>query len=262
MKRLNYVCLFLVAILFPIFLFGCASTEKLINKVAKKAEPAERTEFLGDKPMDKREDLPFHSAWVKTGFNKFNYNKVYIAPVDLSHLKQMNWWDEIEGKVTDKDMKEHVEKIKEYTRDVFKKAFFINPQQSFRLVKEPDTETLIVEIAIIEAIPNKAGFEVIARGVGLINPIAGVASSIARSQGSKSSVAFEARIRDGATNEIVAQFADREEEKMGYISTKDFQWYSHIESIIEEWADQFVQIANRAPDDIIADSPTFYLKPW
>jgi len=252
----------LVLVIGVIILSGCATSEELIKKVAKKAEPAERTQFLGDKPMRMREDIPFHSAWVKTGFNKYEYNKVYIAPVDLSHLKEMSWWDELEGELTDKDMQEKVEKIAEYTRNVFKQAFLDNPQQSFELVDKPDEKTLIVEIALIEAIPNKAGFEAITKGLGMLHPAASLAGTLARSKGSKSSTAFEARIRDGATAEVVAQFADREQEKVGYINVKDFQWYSHIESIIEEWADQFVQIANRAPDDIIADSPTFYLKPW
>jgi len=259
MKYQKYSLLFIIGIFIPIFITGCATIEE---KVLKKADPAERTAFLGDKPMEHNIEAPFHSAWVKTGFSKYEYNKVYIAPVDLSHLRRMSWWDEIEGQVTDKDMQEKVEKIAEYTRDVFKRAFIMNEQQSFKLVKEPDNETLVIEIAIIEVIPNKAGFEAITKGLGTINPAIKIVGMAARSKGSKSSVAFEARIRDGATNEIVAQFADREQEKTSYINVKDFQWYSHIESIIEEWADQFVQIANKAPGDIVADTATFDLKPW
>jgi hypothetical protein len=242
-------------------LTGCTTAE-IEKTIAPKAKPAQRTEFLGDKRMFPRADLPFHSAWVKDGFDKTDFSKVYIAPVNLKHLKEMDWWDEIEGQVTDKDLMKKVEKVADYTRDVFKDAFANDPQQKYKLVARPDDKTLIVEIAIIEAIPNKSGFEVITRGLGLINPIVGVAGTVARSQGSKSSVAFEARIRDGRTNEIVAQFADREQEKTSYINTKDFEWYGHIEAIISEWADQFVQIANRAPDEMIADTPGFDLKVW
>ena len=248
-------------LLASIFLSGCTTAE-IESKVAPKAKPAEKTAFLGDKPMRPRGDLPFHSAWVKTGFDKSNYNRVYIAPVNLSHLKNMSWWNEIEGQVTKTDMKERVENVAEYTRDVFENAFLTDSQKKFRVTNRPGAKTLVLELAIIEAIPNKKGFETITRGLGLINPIVGVAGTVARSKGSKSSVAFEARVRDGETNEIVAQFADREQEKVSYINTKDFAWYAHIESIIEEWADQFVKIANRAPDEMIADTPGFDLKVW
>lgn len=251
----------LSVILASVFLSGCTTAE-IENTIAPKAKPAEKTAFLGDKPMRPRGDIPFHSAWVKTGFNKNNYNRIYIAEVDLSHLKNMSWWNEIEGQVTKTDMQERVENIAEHTRDVFKNAFLTDPKQKYRVASRPGADTLILEIAIIEAIPNKKGFEVITRGLGLINPIVGVAGTVARAKGSKSSVAFEARIRDGKTNEIVAQIADREQEKVSYINTKDFAWYAHIESIIEEWADQFVQLANRASDEIIADTPGFDLKPW
>ena len=243
-------------------LFSGCTTAEIESKIAPKAKPAEKTAFLGDKPMRPRGDIPFHSAWVKTGFNKNNYNRVYIAPVNLSHLKNMSWWNDIEGQVTKTDMKERVENIAEHTRGVFKGAFLADPQKKYRVTSRPGAGTLILEIAIIEAIPNKKGFETITRGLGLINPIVGLAGSVARSKGSKSSVAFEARVRDGETNEIVAQFADREQEKVSYINTKDFAWYAHIESIIEEWANQFVKIANKAPSDIISDSPGFDLKVW
>jgi len=261
MKYLKFEGLILTVILASIFISGCTTAE-IESKLAPKAKPAEKTAFLGDKPMRPRGDIPFHSAWVKTGFNKNDYNRIYIAEVDLSHLKNMSWWNEIEGQVTKTDMQERVENIAEYTRDVFENAFLADPKQKYRVTSRPGADTLILEIAIIEAIPNKKGFEAITRGLGLINPAVSLAGSIARSKGSKSSVAFEARIRDGATNEIVVQIADREQEKVSYINTKDFQWYGHIESIIEEWADQFVQLANRAPTDIISDTPGFDLKMW
>lgn len=261
MEKSKFGKLFLALCVVPVVLIGCTMAE-IEQKVAPKAKPAEKTAFLGDKPMRSRGDLPFHSAWVKTGFDKTDYSKVYIAPVNLKHLKEMNWWNEIEGQVTDKDLMKKIEKIADYTRGVFKSAFLNDKQQSYRLVSRPDDKTLVVEIAIIEAIPNKTGFETITRGLGLINPVVGIAGTVARSQGSKSSVAFEARIRDGRTNEIVAQFADREQEKVSYINTKDFEWYGHIEAIIVEWADQFVQIANRAPSEMIADTPGFDLKLW
>ena len=55
---------------------------------------------------------------------------------------------------------------------------------------------------------------------------------------------------------------DFEKEKMTLISVKDIKWYSHAESIIEEWAEQFVRVANKQPGEIVKDSAGFTLKPW
>ena len=74
--------------------------------------------------------------------------------------------------------------------------------------------------------------------------------------------AFEARMRDGATKEIVAMFADRESQKYSPVNIKDLTWYGHARSIIREWADQFVRMANKQPGEIIKDSPPFDLRPW
>jgi hypothetical protein len=56
--------------------------------------------------------------------------------------------------------------------------------------------------------------------------------------------------------------SDREAEKSSIINVKDYTWYSHARGILSEWADQFVQMCNKGPDDMIKDSRKFTLKPW
>jgi hypothetical protein len=68
-------------------------------------------------------------------------------------------------------------------------------------------------------------------------------------------------LRDGGDGGIIAMFADREQEKASIISVRNFTWYGQVKVNIKEWADQFVKIANKAPNDIIADTPTFTFKP-
>ena len=96
-----------------------------------------------------------------------------------------------------------------------------------------------------------------------IEPIEGGEEVSARNRNlSHSTVAFEARFRDGATNEVVALFADRESEKFSILNAKDLTWYGHAKSIIREWAYQFVQLANQRKGQIIKDTAPFDLKPW
>ena len=51
---------------------------------------------------------------------------------------------------------------------------------------------------------------------------------------------MEGRIRDGETSEIIVKFIDRERGKQSLLNIKDLTWYSHVEAVIEEWAQQFV----------------------
>src|SRR5262249_36526541 len=77
-----------------------------------------------------------------------------------------------------------------------------------------------------------------------------------------SSAAFEARGREAGTGEIVATFAGREQGQMAVGSVPGPTWDSHAETIIRQWSDQFVKIANRKPGEVIKQTDTFTLQPW
>ncbi len=77
----------------------------------------------------------------------------------------------------------------------------------------------------------------------------------------KSSVAFEARLRNGATGEVVVLAADREAEQYAPIDLRGLTWYSDAEGIIDDWARQFVNITNAAPGENVERTPTFRLLP-
>ena len=201
------------------------------------------------------EGIPFHSAWIKEGFDKTWYNKVYIAPVDVSHLLAENsWW---QNSFRYSHIEQDAEEIAKFTRETFIKAFKDAKDSNFKIVKKPVEKTLILEMAITELTPNKPFLKTasyapffIGTGIKVIN------------QTNPSVVAFEARVKDGETGEIIAKFADKEKEQTSFVSKKHFSWYGHAEDIIIDWADQFVQLANRKPGEIIKDTSTVELKPW
>ena len=39
-------------------------------------------------------------------------------------------------------------------------------------------------------------------------------------------------------------------------------WYGPARGILTAWADQFVDVANRAPGEIVEDPVPFTLRPW
>ena len=74
--------------------------------------------------------------------------------------------------------------------------------------------------------------------------------------------AFEGRLRDLQTGEIVATFADRNMQDVGPIDLTRLTWYGPAKGIMDMWAKQFVQIANRKPGEKITDPVAFTLRPF
>jgi hypothetical protein len=207
--------------------------------------------------MEKREDLPFHSAWIQEGFDLTPYDKVYIAPVNTSYilLDDSNWWQNSFKSYS--DLKKDVEEVADFTKKTFEKAFKDDPNKRFKVVNQPDEKTVVVELAIIELTPNKPYLK-----LARFAPFGAGAAVTLLNQTNLSTVAFESRVRDGQSGTIVAMFADREQEKKYLLTTKNLTWYSHAKEVIEDWAHQFVAIGNRKPGEIVKDSATFGLKPW
>ena len=124
-----------------------------------------------------------------------------------------------------------------------------------------DPDALIAEIAITEVVPSKVVLNTLGYapfGIGLaVKAVRAIAKD-------KSTVAFEARVRDAQTQEILLMLADREAEQIAAVTVRGFTWYSHAHRIIDSWSDQFVQVANRdlVVDEIVKDTKVFTLKPW
>ncbi len=206
--------------------------------------------------MTRPADLPFHKAWQKTDLDWSRYSRISIAPINIDYLPKMDWWKGLErGRSFHAD----AQKLVEYAQRIFIEAFRNDPNHRFQVADYPPNPegTLILEIALVEIVPSK----IVLNTLGYA-PFVGSAFKLIRNTKSKSSVAFEARLRDGATGEIVAMFADREFEKMSPLNIKDVTWYGHAESILHEWADQFVRVLSRKPGEAVPDSKPFRLKPW
>lgn len=83
-----------------------------------------------------------------------------------------------------------------------------------------------------------------------------------KESGAKRTVAFEARIVDSSSGEVLAMVADREQGKVASLNLRALTWYGEANVIIDEWAGQFVQVANKRPGEVVKDASPFTLKPW
>ena len=225
----------------------------------QKAKPASPSGFIPEKDLAKPSDLPFQKAWRKADLDFRKYTEIYFAPWNVDFLREMTWWDKLER---GEKVKEDAKELAGYARATFEAAFRDDKTHRMQVVDQPGPNTLIGEFALTEVIPNKVVLDALGYAAGpIVGPVGSVASS-AQTATTHSTVAFEARFRDGATNEVVALFADRESEKFSIVNVKDLTWYGHAKSIIREWANQFVQLANQRKGQVIKDSEPFDLKPW
>lgn len=237
----------IIIILLGLMGSGCATI---------KAEPSKGAGFVPMAQMAKLPDLPFQKSWVKDGMDWKRYRTIYIAKVDTDHLLEPESWAQNyrrEHVMADRQM------IGDYMEEQFKEAFKNDPKQSLRVASSPEPGSMTLELALTELVPSNVLLEIL--GYGPYG--SGVATRVgSRAAGAVTTVAFEAKVKDSMTGEILAMFADREQQKIKPIDLKALTVYGNAKSIITEWAEQFVEVANKRPGERIEESGSFTWQPW
>ena len=256
-------------------LFGCALASSLIacsainsaeNDVqgisndtkAAVIAPAPDTAFTPDAQREaKVAYLPFQKAWIKPGFDSKTYTYLVIAPVNTKYMLKMDWLHKLSSVNYVTNVKKDIKEVAGYFQKQVITDFNNDPNQHFVMLDYPAQQTqsvLQLELALIEIDPsmpmlNAAGWLVAGGGTaaGLINQRA---------------VAFEGRIRDLSTNEIVATFADRNVQDIDPLDLTRLTWYGPAKQVIDQWAKEFVEIANRQPGEVVNAPAAFSINPF
>jgi hypothetical protein len=223
-----------------------------------KAKEAKSTGFTNPSVMTHDPSIPFHKVWRKPGVDMTKYTRLYVAPVNTEYMLQQTEWQKGERK---KQIEDDVKELGVYTKQSIEKAFKEDPRHRYTVLDAPtkDPGTLQFEIAITEVVPSK----VVLNALGYAPFGIGMAISAVRMVAhDQSTAAFEARVRDASTGEIIQMAADRESEQFAPISVRGLTWYSHAKTMIDQWSKQFVEVANRKQNEKIKDTDTITLKPW
>ena len=230
-----------------IMLSGCA---------AMKAGPSKGAGFVPMEQLAKREDLPFQKVWVKDDVDLKRYKSICITPVNTAHLLKSDWWQQ---NFRRGQMQEDVATMAQYMQQEFQTAFRNDPYSHFQVVDAPQKGCLVLDLALTELVPSNVALTALEYA-----PYGGgtAVRLLERATGAESTVAFEARMKDGDTGATMAMFADRQAKKIRIIDIKGFTWYGHGKDIIKEWADQFVKLSNKRPGEVIEGSAAFTLSPW
>jgi len=245
-KSFRIAVLFLAAA--GLCLTGCASM---------KAQPSQGTGFVPMEEMKSNADYPFNKIWVKEDVDWDKYKTIYIADVNTRYLMEATWWQQ---NFRRQDMERDTRTVALSMQEKLREAFRNDSKKLYVVVDAPEPGSLTLQLALTELVPSNVVLEAVSLaapyGSGLVVQAAAIES------GAKSSVAFEAKVVDTDTGTVLVMLADRERGKVAPINLRALTWYGEANLIISEWADQFVQVANKHPGDVVKAASTFTLKPW
>jgi Protein of unknown function (DUF3313) len=245
--------------LLGLVLAGCSSMRSGSNDLkAAVIEPAADAGFIANPELQvKREDLPFHKVWIKPDFDKSGYKALVVAPVNTEYVMDMDWLHKAGSANWVGNVKKDLEKLAIYFKDEVVKQFTEDPNKRFQIIEDtgmPEPATLRLELALIEVNPSQP----VLHAAGWLIPGGGTAAGAVN----KRTAAFEGRLRDLQTGEVVATFADRDMQDVGPIDLTRLTWYGPAKGIMDQWAKQFVQIANRQQGESVTDPTAFTLRPF
>jgi hypothetical protein len=240
-------------------LSGCASVQSDTNEMKNAVvTPAPDAGFIKHPELQsKRAELPFQKVWVKPGFNMKKYRYLVVAPVDTQHMLQMDWLHDLSSANLVGNVKKDFADLALYFHDQVVKEFKEDPNHRVQIIddsEKPKHAALILELALIEIDPSQP----VLHAAGWLTPGGGTAAGVVNQR----RAAFEGRLRDLQTGKVVATFADRDMQDADPLDLTRLTWYGPAKGIMDQWAKQFVQIANMKPGEMVTDPIPFTLKPF
>lgn len=229
-------------------LFALASCRTAYEELD--ASPLPPTSFLPDSKRLVRQgvEYPFQYLWFDRSTDWKRFKKLKFAKVDVSHLLSQSWWESVNTDKVDA-LKAQAGQIGEYMRNAFIRDIIAEPYCSFVITDAVDSETAVIELALVQLVPTKAFFN----AAGTVASVFIPGASLVASHFDAGCVAMECKIVDGRTGRVVAMLSDRERDRSVVLSVSNYTWYGHAKQIIDDWAGAFAVMADarnaaKAPD--------------
>ncbi|QSA97835.1 DUF3313 family protein [Methylococcus sp. EFPC2] len=240
-------------------LAGCSGVRTTTNEAkAVAVQPAPDAGFIEHpERQTQRVDLPFQKVWIKSGFDKSPYRYLVVAPVNTQYMMEMDWLHSLGSANVVSDVQNDIEELARYFHHQVITEFKNDPHHRFTILYGPPAKpqpTLRLELALIQIDPSQP----VLHALGWLTPGGGTAAGVVNQR----RAAFEGRLRDLNTGEVVATFADRDMQDAGPLDLTRLTWYGPAKGILERWAKQFVQVANRKPGEVVTDPTPFTLRPF
>jgi Protein of unknown function (DUF3313) len=209
-----------------------AGTAIAISLVGCKTKAAHKQVFIPkeySKLMTNKPNTQMGKSWGKQEKVR-QYDKIQVAVViSKKQLKVSSWFNSNASQ-------KNLEKLAEYAAKSFKKSF--EKSKKIQLVSKPGPKTMVLEFAIVQAIPNKPVLGAISNMTNLIPMgilMSPIKLSIKGSSEGSGVLAMEVILRDSESGEVLAVIADRVKSKTAYFNTKDFTKYGSARQTVDMW---------------------------
>lgn len=233
-------------------LAGCATYRGMAS--------ADLTDFITGVPgvdhNSKLEFLPFNHSWTNRAFSLKKYSSVYVAPVTTRFIKPGCWVNSMSAHITsEKGYRAEVDELAGYFREQVAESIRAYDKNSFKIAGAPGHGTLCLELALTEVVFSRPA----AYAGSMASPVPGTSSAVDATLGS--SVAFELRLRDAGSGEVVFTAADRRTPPAKVLDLNKLSFTSSAREICQEWAGLFAQFLNMDKHETLR-ARKFKVKPW
>lgn len=229
--------------------------------VGCRAAPAPNSGFLRHPElMAHNRRLPFDRSWTSPDFNPWSYNRILVAPIDLSHLMPLDWWEALNEFYLDPYHDQIRRNLDRFTRHEFQVVVDGDPRQHFVIVHQPQPGTLILELSLIQIVPSKAILNMLTLPFYEANLVEFIAPIIADSEDAGQGViAIEGRLRDAETGKVMFMFADRQRPPFSVFNLQSFLWLTPERAIIRFWAHALIDMLDAPPTTRIQPAPNIVI---
>ena len=223
------------------------------------ANPAASSGFNATTTAQATRAAFLQASWVAAPYRgwsmKEHFSAIYVAPVNTRYMEQQSWWQQqnTRKEALSKDSRMLAQRM----QTKFQQTITSYPNSSFKSANGPGPGVLVLELALVELVPSKAFWNVGAGAAGFVVPGAGFLALAGAG-----SIAIEGRVRDGATNAVIATFKDRRNDKAAPINIGSYTWYHGAEINVAAWAGEFAELFNTPPDHIVKRPSPVTLRPW
>src|SRR6059036_766710 len=240
----------LSALLLAVLVAACATVKEEPAKIMK-AAPAPDSGFLTDaQEMEAhRERAPFDRAWANADFAAPHYQSILVAPVNTKFVLEESRWAEMNLRDVVASPKDDLDKVAGEFRQTVIEKFRESKTNRFAIVDRADDQTMIFELAVTELVPGKAFVGAVGLAAWAAPLPIGIPAGAVASFADVGWMAIEGRVRDAKTGDVIAMFADREQSKTRVLDLKALTWYGNAHESMDDWAGQFVALAN-TPSDV------------
>jgi hypothetical protein len=224
----------LIAFLFAasLLIYGCGSMYEVMQ-----ADPAPVTTFIPEpkKLEAKAAIFPFDRFWYDKDINWGHYKKIKVMPVDTSHILEDSLWQSMSSQYifADKEVKE----IADYMQKKFIEELKAAKNSGVTVTDIVDNQTLVLHLSLTQLVPSKAVLSAAGTTVGFFVTGASLINVL-----SSGCVAFEAKVTEGNTDNVVAMFTDRQKDAAAIIDIKAYSYYANAYGTVDRWAKSFAEL--------------------